>query len=267
MIFVACCTSQHLWHTLPVCSTQCLKKHPTRTHSHSRNMCVWSLPQINCAHMLKVSTSWLGFGSGWGPRHKLAAVPAILGTLYFSGFISGAGGPRKTLRTWILFLASSRWWISLGQSCMTVVSCLSWQSRYFSPASTYSLHSWVWRLITPALPLPRTRPPAPLSAALDRGPLRGSAGPRSSSRRMVARRRMTAEEEASGESGQVRPRGDGCQTMWRVAGGSRSQLCVQRENDRKRERFQRLLWLVCSNGTLIAAAFFFFFVRCVAVSD
>lgn len=103
---------------------------------------------------------------------------------------------KQVVHTWILFLASSRWWMSLGQSCMTVVSCLSWQSRYFSPASMYSLHSWVWRLTTPGLPLPRTRPP-PL-AFLASG-LRGSAGPRSSStasrrsgrrRTVVARGRM-----------------------------------------------------------------------------
>lgn len=150
----------------------------------------------------------------------------------------------QSAQTWILFLANSRWWISLGQSCITVVSCLSWQSRYFSPASMYSWHSWVWRLITPALLLPRTRPLAPLSAAPDRGPLRGSADLRSNKRTRVARRRMTGEErrdaEASRESGRPRTTVVG-RLVWRDTGG-RSQLCVWRE--KQRWIFKGLQWPV-----------------------
>lgn len=99
--------------------------------------------------------------------------------------------------------------MSLGQSCITVVSCLSWQSRYFSPPSMYSLHSWVCRLMTPALPLPRTLPPAPLSAAPDLGPLLGSAEWSSSSRRhRVARRRMAREERNQVSLGRLLSDGD-----------------------------------------------------------
>lgn len=115
--------------------------------------------------------------------------PAFVNTFFFLSIWSWHLPPH----TWILFLASRRCWMSLGQSCLTTVSCLSWQSRYFSPASMYSLHSWVWRLMTPALPLPRTRPPAPLSVAFDPGTLRGSADPRSSKRRTTVRRCMAGE--------------------------------------------------------------------------
>ena len=123
--------------------------------------------------------------------------------------------------------------MSLGQSCITVVSCLSWQSRYFSPASMYSLHSWVCRLMTPALPLPRTLPLLPLSAAPDRGPLPGSADRRTSKRRRAARRRMMGR-------GKGRPLGKQVDLeetvvgwfVWRDAGG-RSQLCVSGDKQRR----------------------------------
>lgn len=108
--------------------------------------------------------------------------------------------PCKSALAWILFLASSRWWISLGQSCITVVSCLSWQSRYFSPPSMYSLHSSVWRLMILARPLPLTWPPAPLSLDPDLGPLRGSTDCRSRKRRRVVMRRMMGEERKGREA-------------------------------------------------------------------
>lgn len=93
--------------------------------------------------------------------------------------------------TWILFLASSRCWMSVGQSCITVVSCWSWQSRYFSPASMYSLHSWAWRL---TLPTPHAWPLAPYCGA----PLLDSAECRRSKRSTAAGRCMAARGERKG---------------------------------------------------------------------
>lgn len=97
--------------------------------------------------------------------------------------------------TLILFLANSRCWMSVGQPSITVVSCLSWQSRYFSPASMYSLHSWVWRFTILALPLPLAWRPRLLSLPPGCGLPSDSDGCMSSRNRMVARRRMLAEGE------------------------------------------------------------------------
>lgn len=147
------------------------------------------------------------------------------------------------MHTWILFLASSRWWISFGQSCITVVSCLSWQSRYFSPASMYSLHPWICRLVTPALPLPLTRPPVPFSRAPDRGPLRGSADRRSSRR---SRRRREVNGRMVGKEGrplsnQVSVRRLLREDLWQDS-GSRSQLCVRRGKTKGRGKRSRFLF-------------------------
>lgn len=153
----------------------------------------------------------------------------ILRSISFSCcFLLGLPFPHKqVVHTWILFLASSRWWMSLGQSCMTVVSCLSWQSRYFSPASMYSLHSWVWRFTTPALTLPRTWPPLRDSV----GPMSNrTASRRSGSRRtVVARGRMVDRASSRGKKNQCNL--DSCQ---RVVTGHRRPLVTAVGGGRKR---------------------------------
>lgn len=191
-------------------------------------ICAFDLrPKIKSAHMWKVSRV--------GPT---TLILTILRSLSFSCcFHPGLWVPHKqVVHTWILFLASSRWWMSLGQSCMTVVSCLSWQSRYFSPASMYSLHSWVWRLTTPALPRPRTRPsPLPfLASALPDsvGPRSNSTGSRRSGRRrtVVARGRMvdraSFREKNQGDLGS-----DSCQ---RVVTGRRRPMVTAGSGRKKR---------------------------------
>ena len=193
--------------------------------------------------MIEVSTSWLGRGaeaqgkSGETLAHgkMMHATGRHSHNLFSVSHSWSLCKCKSSVHTWNLFLASSRWWISLGQSCITVVSCLSWQSRYFSPASMYSLHSCAWRLVTAALPLPRTRPPAPLAAAPDRGPLRGSADRSSSNRRRVARRRMAAEERR-GEERNRRPLGNQVnlgRLCWTQEAGH---SCVSEEKNRKKER-------------------------------
>lgn len=161
-----------------------------------------SLPQINGAQMLILSKSWLNWLTQCEKVQTVTHTDTqtkrdcwlLLVVSYNRAVADDLCLPFTVhVCTWILFLASSRWWISLGQSCNTEVSCLSWQSRYFSPASVYSLHSWAWRLITPDLPLPRTRPAAPLSTAPERWLLRGSAEWTITKRRTVTRRRMLGE--------------------------------------------------------------------------
>lgn len=191
-------------------------------HTHSRKKYLWSGPQISDTQMLIVSTSWLELGK------------------VYSGTSSQKihAHSQNDICTWILFLANSRWWISLGQSCMTVVSCLSWQSRYFSPASMYSLHSWACRLITPALPLPRTWSPAPLSVAPDRGALRSSADPRRSRKRMVGRRCMTAGERKGGLL-LFRSTSEDCGQLIGVTGHGRSvtAVCLRRKKNREDHQY------------------------------